>query len=166
MIPSSATCRVFTFKEGLLSSLGHDLTLAFETFDMTLSPDDQVSASFDLKRLRVVGVTQEHEAAAPLKSGDHARIEAAMRSDVLDVGRFPSALAKGARAGETFKGTLTLHGVTKPIEMRAVLKDGTYRAELTLRPSDFGIKPYRAMLGALRVEDRVRVEVSWAAEGA
>ena len=37
---------------------------------------------------------------------------------------------------------------------------GRYRATTTVRQTDFGIKPYSAFLGSLKVADAVQVEVN------
>ena len=62
-------------------------------------------------------------------------------------------------------GTLTLAGSTRPVRLQ-VSQTGPdhYHATTSVRQSDFGIKPYTAFLGALRVRDAVgssRSTVGW-----
>ena len=68
----------------------------------------------------------------------------------------------GARA--VIKGSLTLTGKTRPLVIEAARRDGRWVAEVSLHQPDFGIKPYSAMLGTLRVKPDVTVVVSLPAE--
>lgn len=58
-------------------------------------------------------------------------------------------------------GSLTIAGVTRPIEAQVRLDrhDGRVRAEcrVPVRQTDFGVRPYSAMLGQLKVADEVLV---------
>ena len=53
---------------------------------------------------------------------------------------------------------LTVRDVTRPISL-TMRGYPAVRASTSFRQSDFGIKPYRALLGALKVADEVRVEI-------
>ena len=58
-------------------------------------------------------------------------------------------------------GDLTLVGRTKPIEFGLdVDPEGGIAGTAVVRQSDWGIKPYSALFGALKVEDEVEVEFS------
>ena len=57
------------------------------------------------------------------------------------------------------EGTLALHGTTRPVAFDAVADERDWRAEVRLDLRDFGIKPYTAMLGALRVRADVLVRI-------
>ena len=53
-----------------------------------------------------------------------------------------------------------LHGKKKMIHTIAKSAvDQKHHIEFFLEQSDFGIRPYQAMFGALRVQDRVKLEV-------
>ena len=57
-------------------------------------------------------------------------------------------------------GKLTLHGITRDVRL-SVTQDGERRVgELRLDQRDFGIKPYSALLGALKIQPHVLVRVS------
>ena len=68
-------------------------------------------------------------------------------------------------AGDGFVvvGALTLHGTTRTLTVRSHAAGATQVAEVTLHQPDFGIKPFSAMLGTLRVKPdlKVRVTVPW-----
>jgi hypothetical protein len=56
-------------------------------------------------------------------------------------------------------GDLKLGGTTKPISFQLHERNGTLTGAVTLRPSNWGIKPYSALFGALKVNDEVTVSV-------
>ena len=56
-----------------------------------------------------------------------------------------------------------VHGATyfaRVVEVVSKTGDGRYRATATVIQSQFGIKPYSGMLGALKLRDDVEVEVT------
>jgi polyisoprenoid-binding protein YceI len=84
--------------------------------------------------------------------------------DQLDAAKFPmvsfrsTQIVRGEGDAWMVTGELTLHGVTKKITLPVTLKrDGASYVgdgKLTLQPSSYGIEPYSAMLGAIRVKDQ------------
>jgi polyisoprenoid-binding protein YceI len=67
--------------------------------------------------------------------------------------------------GYDVEGTLTLTGVSRPVTVE-VRRDGERLvAEVLVHQPAFGIRPYSAMLGALKVKADVLVRVSVPAEG-
>lgn len=93
-------------------------------------------------------------------------------SDVLDVAKFPKAVFKIKSAvmsdGQAvervyhLKGDFTLHGTTRPLEILAEseLEQGKVRrlrSEFKVLQSDFGITPYKALGGAVRVADELKI---------
>jgi polyisoprenoid-binding protein YceI len=96
--------------------------------------------------------------------------ETMLGPDCLDVRRFPTihfvstgVSAKGARAADfeaTIRGTLTLHGVSRPMTVTAHValdqKNVTAAGTLELKQSDFGIKPV-SVGGVVKVEDRITI---------
>lgn len=163
---SRADCHVFTFKEGLLSPVAHDLDLRVTRLRIEL--DEQapaVSAVFEAGSLRVVGVRQgERTDPRALGPRDHEKIEKAIAREVLEAARYPEIRFRSTRleeAGERLRvhGMLELHGVTRPLDV-LVRRDATqYVAEAQLHQPDFGIEPYSAAFGTLRVKPAVRVEL-------
>ncbi|HEX9623630.1 MAG TPA: YceI family protein, partial [Streptosporangiaceae bacterium] len=54
----------------------------------------------------------------------------------------------------------TLAGATRPLQLQ-VSPDGPdrYRATTSVVQTEYGIKPYRAFLGSLKVRDAVEIEI-------
>jgi len=55
-------------------------------------------------------------------------------------------------------GTLNLHGVTKPVEVKVLREGDAYRGSARIKQTDFGIKPVRIAGGTVRVKDEIRIE--------
>ncbi len=155
---STAECLVYTFREGLLSAVGHDLCLRVERFAVEVSGDaaaPSILGRFDAASLRVTG---------DVSASDARKIEGNAADDVLAARRFPTIEFRSTRIvrdGERARveGTLALHGATRPVAFDAVADAHDWRAEVRLDQRDFGIKPFSAMLGTLRVRPDVLVRI-------
>jgi hypothetical protein len=163
----SADCRVLTLCEGLLSALAHDLELRVTC--LTIAVDEErraVDARFDATSLRVVyamrGGRPLPDALGP---SERAQIEATIVRDVLDAARFPeirftsSGVAEEA-GGLRVTGTLALHGHERTLVLPVRAEGDRFVAETVVHQPDFGIRPYAAMLGTLRVKPDVTVRVT------
>jgi polyisoprenoid-binding protein YceI len=73
---------------------------------------------------------------------------------------FASSAITRSNSGATITGTLTVRKHSGEVSLR-VTETGpsAWRASGTILQSAYGIKPYRAFLGALRVADRIDIEV-------
>ena len=166
-----AECRVFTFKEGLLSAVAHDLELRVGTFSIEWDESTlHVQARFDPSSVRVMhAVKGGRPAPGSLSAKDLRTIEGNITADVLEVARFPEIVfeadpvapaSEGPQAGSvTLAGVLSLHGRRVPVEAKAVRRGDAWVSRVRLHQPDSGITPYRAMMGTLRVQAHVEVEV-------
>jgi hypothetical protein len=155
---STAECLVYTFREGLLSAVGHDLCLRVERFTVEVTGEADaptILGRFEAASLRAIG---------NLSVADARKIAGNAADDVLQARRFATiefrstrVVRDGGRA--RIDGTLALHGATRPIRFDAVADERDWRAEVQLDQRDFGIKRYTAMLGALRVRADVLVRI-------
>jgi hypothetical protein len=147
---------VYTFKEGLLSAVAHDLKLRVERCELDVE-ETRVKASFDAGSLRVV-TTRKDGADHPglLPTMMYGEIEKNIRNDVLRSARFPWVTFESTEVGPAeVRGRLTLCGTTR--EIRCARTGDKVEHRLDVR--DYGIKPYSAMLGTLKVKPEVLVEV-------
>ena len=159
-----ARCDVFTFKEGLLSAVGHDLQLTVEKFSITVE-EGRITGTFDPASLKVV-TALKGGAAHPgaLSEKDRKTIEGYIREDVLHARRYPkiqfvASALEPDDDGWTFQGQLELHGRTRAIRGRVERRDDVRVTRVSLHQPDFGITPFRAMLGTQRIGARVDVEI-------
>jgi hypothetical protein len=165
---TSAECFVFTFKEGLLSPVAHDLRLRITRFSIEVDAAfGAVVASFDTNSL-VVDCPMEDGAENPnaLSASDKQKIAGQIRDDVLHGSKHPEAVFRSSSVtarsdgGYDLEGELTLHGVTKSLRAHTRVVAGRQQLELSLHQPDFGITPYRAMLGTLKIQADVTVRVT------
>lgn len=161
-----ADCRIFTFKEGILSAVAHDLELRVHELEIELSDDRRaVTATFDPRSLRVVdAIVDGRRSPGTISAKDKAKIESNIVTEVIPVARFPevrfvSSAIRAVDAGWEIEGTLMLAGRTRPICIPVHRADGKAIGEVTLHQPEYGIKPYSAMLGTLRIQPDVKVRI-------
>ena len=149
---------VYTYKEGLLSSVAHDLELQLQDFSVMFNGGD-VTAKFGMGSLKVVGaMANGRPQPSALSAKDKAKIEDTMKRQVLSTRRFSEGELNGRVIDGVLEGTLTLVGRTAPIRGEVLSHNGVAKGVVELKPTDWGIKPYTALFGALRLQDRVRIE--------
>lgn len=159
---------MYTFREGALSAVGHDLALRVGRWKVELDRDARrVTATAETSSVEVAcarsGGADDHGA---LSASDRAKIAATARSEVLRADRFPEVRFEGRWEGDdpaSVDGSLTLLGVTRPLTVRVRREGDRTVCEATVQQPAWGITPYRAMLGALRV--RADVRVAWTLDG-
>ncbi len=158
--------RVYTFKEGLFSRVAHDLRLHVEERGiLVVWTHDEVSAEIDPNALVVDGAMKDSRLDADaLSRRDRAKIVDTIRDEILATRRHPKIRFDGtvSERGEhalELRGTLELAGVRRPLSFSARREAGRITARVTVRPSEFGIQPYKALAGAIRLQDRVLVEL-------
>jgi polyisoprenoid-binding protein YceI len=101
----------------------------------------------------------------PLTERDRREIATTARR-LLATDRHPEAVYTATRfelSGDNavVEGNLTIRGVTRPLRLQVNQPEpGTYRGTGTLVQSAYGIKPYTAFFGALKVRDAVDIEVN------
>lgn len=163
---ANACCHVLTFKEGLLSRVAHDLKLRAGRFFLEFD-EERVSVEVDAASLKVVCARKDGvDQPKALGFLERTQIERNIKGDVLHSRRFPTIRYEGrinerAESRGRAEGQLTLHGVTRPLHAEAEREGGRWRATLDLHQPDFGITPYSAMLGALKIQPRVQVVFDW-----
>ncbi len=169
LLPEHATLTVFTGREGMAASVGHDLTLEVGHWTAAVHIDEDLAActlavTADLSTLEVV---EGIGGAMPLTSDNIADIEKnarkALAADRYPALTFTSTSVTGTWDAATIHGELTLHGQTAPqdLTLNRVGRVGNdqWRVSGEVVQSRFGIKPFSAFLGALKVKDEVRFEV-------
>jgi polyisoprenoid-binding protein YceI len=161
--PDNATLSVRTRRVGAAAKAGHDLLLRVNSWDATLvvgedHSDTSMRLSADATSLHVVkgtGGIQE------LGEDDVANIEQTIDAEVLkrhDI-EFTSTRVSASSDGRLrAEGRLTLAGTTAPISFNlATGDDGTLSARAVVTQTDWGVRPYTALWGALKVADDVEV---------
>jgi len=160
---------VSTGRTGAVARAGHDLLLHVTDWEGTLelgadSAPSRVEVRADGGSLKVQEGTGGVQA---LDDGDKASIEQTIDDEVLRRDRITFRSTEVAPDGDGLRvaGELTMLGRTAPLTLDVALADGALTAAGVVRQTDFGLKPYSALFGALRVADEVRVSLtaSWPA---
>lgn len=168
-----ARVRVFTFKEGILSAVAHDLEIAVTRVSIEW-PDDasRIRAELDARSLRVLhAIVDGRPSPTSLSERDKRKIEETIVNDVLHASRHPSIRFEGTlawpqagpspqRSVPTVDGSVELHGRSRTAAVRVEARGEELVAIATLHQPDFGITPYSAMFGTLKLKPDVRVEVA------
>ena len=166
---ADATVRVFVFRDGLARALGHDIELDVASFTLEVDVDARtLNARFDTSSLRTLHAVKD---GAPdrsaLSASDRETIDEAVAEKVLDARRHPEVrfvarkvdVDTAAGRGRV-EGELTLHGVTRGIACDfARDASGAVACEVVLDQVAFGIEPFRAFGGVLKVKQNVVVRV-------
>ncbi len=160
---SEATIRVFTYKDGLLARLAHDLQLTLERFEIEREGED-VRARCWPESLRVDGAVKRGRLQERgLSEGDKQKIRANMQNEILYTARHPLITFTGTarpRGGAiAVSGQLELVGRSAAVELTLREQGGRLRGEVELKPTRWGIKPYKALAGAIKLQDRLTIRV-------
>jgi polyisoprenoid-binding protein YceI len=162
--PDDAKLIVYTWKAGAASKAGHNLRIEVTswraTIDVGEDPGDTAMAlTADPRSLRVREGTGGMKA---LGDDDKANIEQTIDDEVLE-GRGIEFRSRSVEEGSDGKliveGDLDLGGVTRPVEFDLVADDGRLSGSARIAQTDWGIKPYSALFGTLKVVDEVDVEI-------
>jgi hypothetical protein len=162
--PGHGTLSVRTSRTGAVAKAGHDLLLHVTAWEATVRIADEpggtsIELHADGSSLRVREGTGGLKA---LDDDDRASIEQTIDEEVLgrEAVTFRSTQVRpsGDGAGLSVQGDLTILGTTRPVAFDvAVADDGGLSATTVVRQTDFGITPYTALFGALKVADEVTV---------
>jgi polyisoprenoid-binding protein YceI len=153
---SAMTVRVY--KAGVLSAFGHDHEIA-----APIAGGRVDSAAHHVELHAIASALRVHDPKASERDRDEIQ-KTMLGPDVLDAGRFPEIVFRSTAAEPTgpgswsVRGTLTLHGQTRPVTAEVRETAGRYEGNALLKLADFGIKPIRIAGGAVKVKDVIRIE--------
>lgn len=157
---------LLTTRDGLAATAGHDLTIELTQWSAELEVADDLAPTALTVRadLNSLAVREGKGGVKPLTDRDRREIAATARK-LLRTEKSPEATFTAARfdgdqeRGGTIEGTLSLAGSQRPLRLTVARTARGYHASSALRQTEFGIKPYTAFLGALKVSDQVRLEM-------
>lgn len=164
--PQSGQLLIKTARTGLGSKAGHDLTIEVTSWEGTATVDtaqpSNSSVSVDA-RVDSFEVREGTGGVKPLTDTDRGEIEQTLREKILHSGQHPSITfratsVEGSQDSFTVEGELTIVGRTQPTAVHGAITDSRARGSATVTQSRWGIKPYQAFLGALKLKDDVTVE--------
>jgi polyisoprenoid-binding protein YceI len=116
-----------------------------------------ISLQVDPRSLQVL---EGHRGVKPLSDSDRTEIRSNIDEKILrgQPIEFSSNSVEVSADRISVRGDLTMAGTTKPATFELRLAgDGRISGTLPVTQSEWGIKPYRAFMGALKVRDTVEV---------
>jgi len=161
---------VFAGKSGLFSALAHDHEIGVKSFTgKVIVPESgagggALELNINAQSLSVLDKKPSEE--------DKKKIYDSMHSEVLESSKYQNIVFKSVSVGNlkqtgsetytfTLNGDLTLHGVTKriavPVALTITPEQLRAAGKYTLKQTDYGIKPYSAAGGTIKVKDEVVV---------
>ena len=166
--PGEGQVLVKVFREGVAARVGHDLVFEVRDWNAKVAVDaaepsaTTVEASAAVMSLRIV---DSSGGAKPLTRSDQADIKRNIEEKILDTRRFPSidfrstAVSVTGDSQATVSGQLTIAGTTRPADIALTVDGDRVRGRMTILQTNWGIKPFTALMGALRVRDAVEIEL-------
>lgn len=170
---SASKVTVHVYKAGLLSAFGDNHTIAAPLATATLNTEKNfVELTFQVKDMKV-----EDPGSNDSK---RQQVESNMKGEkVLDGARFPeikfvsTSVEQQGGTNYLVHGNLSLHGMTKPVNVPVSFKDGQdkdgqnkdgqdktghYSGTVKLKQTDFGITPITIAGGAVKVKDVIEID--------
>jgi polyisoprenoid-binding protein YceI len=162
--PDNASLQVRTYREGVAAKAGHDLILAVTRWDATLEVAGEpaqrtVTLNADPRSLEV---REGLGGVKPLTDRDRDEIRRNIDEKVLRGApiSFRSTAVRRAEDRLEVDGDLTIGASTRPISARLdVDAQRTATGTVALTQSAWGIKPYRGLMGALKVRDELEIAI-------
>lgn len=163
--PDTASLQVKTYREGMGAKVGHDLVIDVTRWEATLElPADRAASSVRLTAdPHSLQVREGLGGLKPLTDKDRDEIRKTIDAKVLGDSpiSFTSRAVRGGDGGPlVVEGELTLGGQTRPVTAELAMGgDGQVTGTIPVTQTTWGIKPYRGLMGALKVRDDVEVVV-------
>ncbi len=140
--PHNGRLLIRTFREGVASMVGHDLVIEATSWRGTVTVPEggqpHIAVEVDVRSLEI---REGLRGANPLVS-------------------YVSNSVQVMGSSATADGQFTLLGITQPLRLALQVQDGVVTATTTVQQSLWGIKPFKAFMGALKVRDDVEVEAT------
>jgi polyisoprenoid-binding protein YceI len=164
--PQSGRLLVKTARTGLGAKAGHDLTIEVTRWHGNVLIDAGSPAGSSVTVEADVGSFEVREGTGgvkPLTDADRADIKNTLRGKILNTRQHPaitfvSTQVSGTQESFRIDGDLTIVGVTKPVTIEGQLTAGHAHGSSVIVQSRWGIRPYSAFLGALKLRDEVEVQ--------
>jgi polyisoprenoid-binding protein YceI len=161
--PDTASLVVKTYREGLAAKAGHDLVIDVRQWEATLEVGEDLSRSSVQLHADARSLYPREGLRGVKPFTDKGRDEVRKNIDEKVLGgepiNFRSSAVEAAGDGRlSVRGELTIRGQSRPADFElSVGADGHVMGTARLVQSDWGIKPYRGLMGALKVRDSLEV---------
>lgn len=150
---------VYTQRKGLLARAGHDLKLYTDT--VTVRRDGpRLHAEVDASSLMVVcAMKGDKPDKRRLSERDRGDIHRNLHHAILDVSHHPTITFDGQADSAGLSGALSIRGQQRPVSLPWTEQGEHWVAEGAIDHRDFGIPLFKALMGTLQVDPRLRIQV-------
>ncbi len=176
LVPEQSKFTVQAFAEGLFSAFGHDPILDIKDFT---GEAQFVPGSFESASVKITIQADSIVLSNGVKEKDRLEMEQTMREQVLEIAKYPeivfvssnisvTRLAEGRYRARVI-GDLTFHGATQKnlwITSEVTVNGESLKAkgEFSLKQTDFGIKPFSAAGGTIKLKNELKFSFDIAAQ--
>jgi polyisoprenoid-binding protein YceI len=150
------------------AKLAHNLVLTATKWNGTLNvdTDNPAGSSANLSiDARSIEILEAVGGVKGLSDKDRKDIGKNIDEKVLHTGKFPelkfeSTSVSGSEPNFNVVGNMTIVGTTRPVNVALNVDGSRVTAKTTISQRDFGIKPFSAMMGAIKLRDDVDFELT------
>ena len=164
--PQDGQLLLKVYREGVASKMGHDLIIEVKDWSATVDvdPDDPGASSVEVTaQVPSFSVLEGVGGAKALTRTDKSDIRKNINEKILTGSptiTFRSTGGATLNGGNaSVPGEMSINGTTRPMTVDISFDGGKARTAFTVVQSDYGIKPFKAFMGALKVRDDVEVEL-------
>ena len=154
---SHSTITIHVGKTGALSGFGHNHVI--------VAPIAHGSVDTKARKVEITVLTAQMKVTDTDSEKDVPEIQKTMLGPtVLNAEKFPEIHFKSSRVEQTapghfrVTGTLSLHGVNKPLTFAVTESGKRYQGKTKFLQTAFGIQPVKAGGGAVKVKDELELE--------
>ena len=154
-----STIAIHVGKAGLFSVAGHDHWVNAPISSGVFNDSDAPRVEFTVETARM---TVKPDPKVDSKT--QATIQKDMEEMTLEIAKYPEITFRSSRVARMsegqwkVEGTLTLHGVSKPVSVFVKRNGDAYACHALLKQTDFGIKPISIAGGAIKVKNEVEID--------
>ena len=152
--PDRSSLTIHVGKTGWLAGAGHEHIVLAPIAEGSIDDGRPSHISFRVEGARLKVMPEEHQ----------AEVQDSMQARVLESSRFPEIHFTSEEiqpAGDNtwhVSGRLQLHGKSRLIHLAVRKLDGRYVGATTVKQTDYGIQPIRAVGGAVSVKDELKID--------
>jgi polyisoprenoid-binding protein YceI len=159
--PQNAALQVKTYREGVAQKVGHDLIIDVTRWAAQLNLNGDSSSIMLECDSSSLQVREGHNGVKPLSDKDKAEIVKSIDEKVLRKQpiRFRSTSMQPKAGGYAVQGELSIGDKANPVSFDLETSGGRVKGVVPVVQREFGIKPYTALMGALKVRDEVEIVV-------
>ena len=181
---AASELHILVYRGGPMAHLGHNHVLSSPSVEGDIYLQDDVSKSLVSLALPVDSLVvddaqarsvegDDFSAAVPDEAREGTR-QHLMQPETLDAEHYPmitlqSVAIGGTRHAPQLTMRVTLKGVARDVDVNATVIEDDHRltatGEFSILQTDFGITPFSVALGALKVQDGVRIKFKIVAAG-